>query len=206
MEREALAGVRNRWRFLLEFYQARTLILCAPALAVYEASVVLFLLKKGEFRVRFDTQFKKVIRSCKDAYRPGQRGTWLTDEMEQAYNQLHAMGYCHSVEVYLGDALVGGLYGLSLGRMFFGESMFSLADDASKVATVALVEKVKGFEFKYIDCQVLNPHTEALGAVEWPRSQYLKVLAEELKFPNRQGSWTEPEPRVPQAPAQAPGT
>ncbi|MBS2031264.1 MAG: leucyl/phenylalanyl-tRNA--protein transferase [Deltaproteobacteria bacterium] len=148
-------------------------------------------MNKKVYELCFDTRFAEVIAGCKAAYRPGQSGTWITDEMEAAYVQLHRQGYAHSVETYLGGELVGGLYGVSLGRMFFGESMFSRASDASKIATVGLVEKVRGFGFRYIDCQVLNPHTEALGAEEWPRARYLKVLAEELAAaPTRRGSWT----------------
>ena len=148
-------------------------------------------LNRGAYARRFDTRFAEVIRGCKEAYRPGQGGTWITDEMEAAYCELHRQGFAHSVETYQEGRLVGGLYGISLGRMFFGESMFSLAPDASKVALVALVEKVRGYGFAYIDCQVLNPHTESLGAVNWPRAKYLQVLAEELKaVPTRRGPWT----------------
>lgn len=149
-------------------------------------------IKRGQLVVRFDTRFADVIRGCKDAWRPGQHGTWITDEMEAAYNQLHALGFAHSTETYLGDELVGGLYGVSLGRMYFGESMFSKVPDASKVATVALVEKLKRLGFRYVDCQVLNPHTEALGAEEWPRARYLQVLKKELEAaPTYRGKWTE---------------
>ena len=148
-------------------------------------------LNKNVYELRFDTRFAEVIAGCKASYRPGQSGTWITDEMEAAYLELHRQGFAHSVETYLEGELVGGLYGVSLGRMFFGESMFSRASDASKVATVALVEKVRGFGFRYIDCQVLNPHTATLGAEEWPRARYLKVLAEELQAaPTRRGSWS----------------
>ena len=148
-------------------------------------------INKNVYEMRFDTRFSEVIRGCKAAYRPGQSGTWITDEMEAAYSELHRQGFAHSVETYQDGNLVGGLYGVSLGRMFFGESMFSRASDASKVATVALVEKVRSFGFRYIDCQVLNPHTAALGAEEWPRARYLKVLAEELTAaPTQRGAWT----------------
>jgi leucyl/phenylalanyl-tRNA---protein transferase len=148
-------------------------------------------LNRGVYQTRIDTRFAAVIRGCKEAYRPGQGGTWITDEMEAAYCELHRRGFAHSVETYRDDELVGGLYGVSLGRIFFGESMFALAADASKVATAALVEKVRGFGFRYIDSQVLNPHTESLGAVNWPRSKYLSVLATELRAaPTRRGPWT----------------
>ena len=148
-------------------------------------------IKRGELHTRVDTRFADVIRACKDAYRPKQYGTWITDEMEAAYNQLHALGFAHSVETYRDEELVGGLYGVSLGRMYFGESMFSKVSDASKVATVALVELLGRLGFRYVDCQVLNPHTEALGAEEWPRERYLTVLKQELQAaPTRRGKWT----------------
>jgi leucyl/phenylalanyl-tRNA--protein transferase len=147
---------------------------------------------KGTYRVRFDTAFERVIRACKATPRPGQDGTWITDDMERAYMKLHAMGYAHSVEAWAGDDLVGGLYGVSLGRVFFGESMFAHAPDASKVSLVALAERLAGWGFPLIDAQVPTPHTLAMGAEEWPRAKFLEVLAEELKHPTRQGSWTAP--------------
>jgi leucyl/phenylalanyl-tRNA--protein transferase len=150
-------------------------------------------LKREPWEVRFDTCFREVIRHCKKAYRPEQKGTWITDEMERAYVRLHELGLAHSTEIYLHGELVGGLYGVSIGRMYFGESMFSLVDNASKVATVKLVERLGSWGFEVLDCQVLNPHTEALGAIEWTRAHYLEVLAKELKAaPTRQGSWTAP--------------
>jgi len=166
-----------------------------PVAALHVGRSLRKVLARGAYQVRFDTCFPAVIRACKQAYRPGQAGTWITDEMEAAYVALHRQGFAHSAEVYRGEALVGGLYGLSLGRMFFGESMFSLASDASKVAAVGLVERVRGFGFLYVDCQVLNPHTASLGAEEWPRARYLKTLAEELAAaPTRRGPWTRAAP------------
>ena len=147
---------------------------------------------KGTYRVRFDTAFERVIRACKATPRPGQDGTWITDDMERAYMKLHAMGYAHSVEAWAGDDLVGGLYGVSIGRVFFGESMYAHAPDASKVALVALAERIAGWGFHLIDAQVATPHTLAMGAEEWPRAKFLEVLAEELKHPTRKGSWTDP--------------
>jgi|SRR5579883_3139447 len=150
-------------------------------------------LRRGEHEVRFDTRFAEVIRACKDAYRPGQRGTWITADMENAYLRLHELGFAHSVETYLGGELVGGLYGVSLGHMFFGESMFSRASDASKIAFVRLAEKLGGWGFDFVDAQVMTPHTEALGAEEWPRARFLSALKQELAYPTRRGSWTEEE-------------
>jgi leucyl/phenylalanyl-tRNA--protein transferase len=149
---------------------------------------------KGTYDVRYDTAFARVIGACKATPRAGQDGTWITDEMEQAYAQLHAMGYAHSVESWAGDELAGGLYGVSLGHVFFGESMFAWQPNASKVALVALAERLAGWGFRIIDAQVPTPHTLAMGAVEWPRARFLAVLHEELAHPTRRGSWSEPEP------------
>jgi leucyl/phenylalanyl-tRNA--protein transferase len=155
------------------------------------------LLRKQEFEVRYDTSFADVIRACKETYRPGQRGTWITDEMEEAYTKLFTMGYAHSVEVFHQRELVGGLYGVSIGRMFFGESMFSIAAAASKIALVTLAERLKAWGFKLIDAQVMTPHTESLGAEEWPRAKYLRVLEAELRAaPTRLGSWALSEARA----------
>ena len=146
---------------------------------------------KGTYEVRFDSSFDRVIRACKATPRPGQDGTWITDDMERAYLRLHELGYAHSVEAWEGSELAGGLYGVSLGRMFFGESMFSWRDNASKVALVALVEKVAGWGFRLIDAQVPTPHTVAMGAEEWPRPRFLAALNEALGHPTRQGNWGE---------------
>jgi leucyl/phenylalanyl-tRNA--protein transferase len=151
-------------------------------------------IKKGTYEVRYDSDFGQVIRSCKDTPRAGQDGTWITGEMEAAYVRLHQMGYAHSVESWHGGTLVGGLYGVSVGRMFFGESMFSRAPDASKVALVALAERVAGWGFPIIDAQVATPHTLAMGAEEWPRPRFLEVLHEALVHPTRRGTWSVPDP------------
>jgi leucyl/phenylalanyl-tRNA--protein transferase len=148
-------------------------------------------LNRGGYDVRFDTAFVDVIRACKDIEREGQRGTWITDEMEDAYVELHRRGFAHSVEVVSDGELVGGLYGVSIGKVFFGESMFSHASDASKVALVRLAEKLRGWGFAILDAQVVTPHTEALGVEEWPRDEFLEVLAREVDAPTRRGSWTE---------------
>jgi leucyl/phenylalanyl-tRNA--protein transferase len=107
---------------------------------------------------------------------------------------LHAMGYAHSVEAWDGDELAGGLYGVSLGHVFFGESMFARQPNASKVALVTLAERTARWGFRIIDAQVPTPHTLAMGAEEWPRATFLKVLAAELKHPTRRGSWASAEP------------
>ena len=148
-------------------------------------------MKRGTYAVSFDTRFRDVIGACKETHRPGQRGTWITGEMQDAYVRLHELGYAHSVEACEGDALVGGLYGVSIGRMFFGESMFSKSPDASKVALVALADKLRAWGFRFIDAQIMTPHTEALGAEEWSRKKFLRALAKEIKAaPTRLGKWT----------------
>lgn len=154
-------------------------------------------IKRG-VEVTFDRAFRDVIHACKSAHRPGQHGTWITDDMKRAYVRLHDLGYAHSVEVWT-DAtrseLAGGLYGVSLGHVFFGESMFSRSADASKIALVALAAKVSSWGFRIIDAQVATPHTLGLGAEEWPRARFLAELAREVTAKTRLGSWAfEPGP------------
>ncbi len=152
---------------------------------------------KGTYEVRYDTAFARVIAACKQTPRPGQDGTWITREMEQAYVELHALGYAHSVEAWTQEGeLAGGLYGVSLGHVFFGESMFAWRPDASKVALVALAERLRRWGFRIMDAQVPTPHTLAMGAVEWPRDEFLRVLREELAHPTRRGSWAQQEPQL----------
>ena len=156
--------------------------------------------KRGGFAVTLDMAFREVIARCKTSDRPGQNGTWITEEMQRAYAQLHDLGYAHSVEVWTANdqvaarELVGGLYGVSLGRVFFGESMFSDRADASKIALVTLAERLTKWGFRIIDAQVATPHTLALGAEEWARSRFLTELARELAAPTRRGSWAAEEP------------
>jgi len=128
------------------------------------------------YRVTFDTAFSQVIRACATTPRRGQAGTWITEEMQQAYIQLHLMGYAHSAESWSGDELVGGLYGLHLGQIFFGESMFSRQTDASKVAFVHQVRKLQEKGVMLIDCQVTTEHLLSLGAEEIPRDQFIRLL------------------------------
>ena len=133
-------------------------------------------LKKDKFKVTFNQNFKEVIRACKTIYREGQGGTWITDDMERAYIKLYELGYAKSVEVWSGKELVGGLYGVDLGSVFCGESMFSTISNASKVAFINLVEKLKQENYKLIDCQVYNDHLASLGAREIPRMEFVKYL------------------------------
>jgi leucyl/phenylalanyl-tRNA--protein transferase len=151
---------------------------------------------RGVYDVRYDEAFPRVIRACKEAKRRG-AGTWITDEMEAAYVKLHDLGYAHSVECYRDGELAGGLYGVSIGRMFFGESMFTFQPDASKVALVTLAARLRGRGWSFMDSQVANPVTLALGAEEWPRSEYLRRLGPEVSAPGEVGKWTaDPAPTV----------
>lgn len=131
------------------------------------------------FEIRFDTAFSDVIRACAKIPRPGQRGSWLLPEMIEAYETLHGMGYAHSVEAYQEGKLVGGLYGVGVGKVFCGESMFSLVSDASKAAYAFLVEYLKAEGYAFIDCQVPTNHLKSLGAVEVSREMFLDMLATE---------------------------
>ncbi|MDE0035234.1 MAG: leucyl/phenylalanyl-tRNA--protein transferase [Deltaproteobacteria bacterium] len=146
-------------------------------------------LNQGRFRVSFDEDFRAVIRACAAVERPGQEGTWITAEMEQAYVCLHEAGLAHSVECRLGADLVGGIYGIALGRGFFGESMFHRERDASKAALARLVERLAGWGFHFIDAQVTTPHMLSLGAREVPRTVFLEGLDAALRHPTRRGSW-----------------
>jgi leucyl/phenylalanyl-tRNA--protein transferase len=133
-------------------------------------------LKKEMFSVTFNKSFEEVIHHCKTISRKGQYGTWITDEMEKAYIKLHQKGIAKSVEVWQDDKLVGGLYGVDLGHIFCGESMFSSTNNASKIAFILLAKKIKKDNYKLIDCQIYNKHLESLGAREIPRSEFMKYL------------------------------
>ena len=146
-------------------------------------------LKKAIFQVTFDHAFEQVIQACAVVPRTAQNGTWITEEMREAYINLHGLGYAHSVESWLGGELVGGLYGVSLGKAFFGESMFHLKTDASKVALATLVEKLKSWDFHFIDSQMTTEHMIRLGAKELPRRIFLKLLQLALRQPTKRGRW-----------------
>ena len=145
---------------------------------------------RAEFEVKVDTAFEQVIQACSEAPRYGQDGTWLTDEMQEAYIQMHKLGLAHCVECWQDGVLVGGLYGLSLGRMFFGESMFHHVTDASKVAFYYLNEISKSLKFSFIDCQMHTSHLESLGAEEISRMSYLDYVKENNKLKTHVGPWT----------------
>jgi leucyl/phenylalanyl-tRNA--protein transferase len=147
-------------------------------------------IKQRPFTLTCDTAFREVITRCRQIERPDQEGTWLTDEMVRAYVTLHELGFAHSAEAWRDGELVGGLYGVSLGAVFFGESMFATASDASKIAFVHLVEQLLSWGIELVDCQVHTDHLARFGAVEWPRPRFLKALEVALEQPTRRGVWT----------------
>jgi len=146
-------------------------------------------LARRRFEVRMDSAFEDVIRSCAEVPRPDQSGTWVTPDMIEAYCRLHELGLAHSVESWREGQLVGGVYGVSLGAAFFGESMFARQSDASKVAFVHLVHQIERWGFHFLDCQVYTEHTARLGAKPWPRTRFLQELSTALEAPTRRGRW-----------------
>lgn len=167
-----------------------------PRLLLYPEKFVLHrsfrrVLRNRDYRVRFDDDFPAVISACSTVPRGEQKGTWLTGEMREAYTELHRRGFAHSVEVYEGDALIGGLYGIALGGGFFGESMFSLRPDGSKIALKALSDVLREKGYDFIDCQVVTDHLVGLGAVSVPRDRFLEELEKTLRKPGKVGSWSE---------------
>ena len=146
-------------------------------------------LRRKVFQVTFDRVFDEVIAACASVPREGQSGTWITPEMQEAYVNLHGLGYAHSVETWFNGELVGGLYGMSLGKAFFGESMFHCKADASKVALATLVQKLKSWDFQFIDSQMTTDHMARLGAREVPRRIFLKRLKSALRHPTKRGKW-----------------
>jgi len=151
-------------------------------------------LRCGRFEVRLDSAFPEVVRACAETPRPGQDGTWITAEMRRAYRRLHELGFAHSAEAWEEGELVGGLYGLSLGSAFFGESMFATRSDASKVALVVLVEQLLAWGFDLFDCQIESPHLARFGARPVARRDFLARLQRSLERETRRGVWTLGEP------------
>jgi leucyl/phenylalanyl-tRNA---protein transferase len=145
--------------------------------------------RKGQFSVHADRHFEEVIERCSESPRPHQDGTWITDEMIQGYIELHQRGFAHSIEAYFDDELVGGLYGVSFGAAFFGESMFAVVDDASKIAFITLLGNMASWGFHFIDCQVHTDHLARFGAHPIPREHFLEWLKAALKEPTKQGNW-----------------
>jgi leucyl/phenylalanyl-tRNA--protein transferase len=146
-------------------------------------------IRRRPYEIRLDTAFADVIDACARSPRPGQNGTWITEEMKAAYVELHRRGFAHSAEAWQGQRLVGGLYGVSLGGVFFGESMFAYASDASKIAFVTLMRQLQAWRIELIDCQVHTDHLASLGAEEWSRSRFLGALERAVRVPTRKGPW-----------------
>jgi len=150
-------------------------------------------LKKGLFQITMDRDFPSVIQSCAEASRRGEPGTWIVDDMIAAYTRLHMAGFAHSVETWHEGKLVGGLYGVSIGGAFFGESMFSLASNASKAALAYLAAALREWGIGLIDCQITTEHLLNMGAREMPRLEFLELLAQALRAETRTGTWSLPE-------------
>ena len=147
-------------------------------------------MRKTDLVVRADTAFHAVMRACSDKKRPSQRGTWITDDMVDGYTALHSEGFAHSIEAWRGNRLVGGLYGVSFGSVFFGESMFQDEPDASKIAFATLLANLLRWGFDLVDCQSYTEHLARFGAVHWPRERFLTVLAQALTVPTKAAGWT----------------
>lgn len=145
-------------------------------------------IRRADYAVTLDTAYGEILLACAGTRRQS-RGTWLGADMRQAYEQLHLHGYAHSVEVWRDGALVGGLYGVALGRAFFGESMFSRADDTSKIALFWLCEQLRAWGFRLVDCQVASEHLRSLGAVDLSRERFLNLLRPAVALPGRTGAW-----------------
>jgi leucyl/phenylalanyl-tRNA--protein transferase len=145
-------------------------------------------LRRGEYQVTLDQAFTQVIEHCAIT-REVFPGTWITPEMQEAYCDLHRLGIAHSVEVWHEGVLVGGLYGIAMGQIFFGESMFSLRDNASKTGFIWLVKQLQVWHYQLIDCQVPSEHLRSLGAQDMPRAQFLEILARTRSLPGREGLW-----------------
>ncbi len=147
--------------------------------------------RQRRYRITLDQAFGQVIRNCRATPRPGQDGTWLTDDMVAGYEALHAEGHAHSVEAWGNDdALVGGLYGVSVGQLYCGESMFAHAPDASKVAFVHLVRQLHRWGVPIVDCQVYTEHLARFGATEVPRAEYLSAIEALVQAPGNVGPWS----------------
>ncbi|HEX5720147.1 MAG TPA: leucyl/phenylalanyl-tRNA--protein transferase [Thermoanaerobaculia bacterium] len=147
-------------------------------------------MRHGGFEIRSDTAFEAVIRACARKRRRGQRGTWITRGMIKGYTALHERGFAHSIEAWQEDRLVGGLYGISLGAVFYGESMFAEVPDASKVAFATLLGNLVRWDFQLVDCQSYTGHLATFGAEDWPRERFLGALERALQAPTRMGSWS----------------
>lgn len=148
-------------------------------------------LRNSAYEVRLDTAFDQVLQHCAETPRHGQRGTWITADMFAAYRELHRLGHAHSVEVYAGETLVGGLIGLAFGQMFCGDSMLSAHPGGSSLALAALANRLHDWGWPLIDAQVPNAHTQRLGVEIWSRERYLVALSRQRDLPGAPGQWTE---------------
>ena len=146
-------------------------------------------IKRNYFDFSIDAVFNDVVIGCQTTPRNGSNDTWITPEMRLAYCKLHDQGYAHSVESWFKGELVGGLYGVSLGNWFFGESMFSQVSDASKAALNILISQLRAWDFEWIDCQIMNPHLDSLGAINIRRAEYLDLLAQNKISTTRKHRW-----------------
>jgi len=153
--------------------------------------------RASPYRLTLDTAFSDVIGNCAAVPRPGQPGTWIFPNLIQGYTELHRLGYAHSVEVWKEGALVGGLYGVSIGAAFFGESMFSLESNASKIGFLSLAATLFARGFAFVDCQVYTTYLELMGGIEVPCPLYLSMLGQALAAPTLKGNWSEPFPDFP---------
>lgn len=165
-----------------------------PRMVLYPGQIKLArslkqIIRRGDFEIRLDTAFAQVMTGCATAKRKGPRGTWITKPMIKAYTELHELGAAHSAEAWQEGKLVGGLYGVSLGGVFFGESMFALVPDASKVAFATLVAQLVAWGFGMIDCQTHTAHLERFGAALIPRRRFLQELAVLVDQPGRAHKW-----------------
>lgn len=147
------------------------------------------LLKKAPFEMRCDTAFEAVVRACASMKRKEGESTWITPGMLSAYCHLHTLGFAHSLEAWQAGKLVGGLYGISLGAAFFGESLFTHTDNASKIALVTLLHQLQRWGFHFVDCQMRTHLVDSLGAIDWEREFFLAALKKALALPTRRGPW-----------------
>ncbi|MBC54003.1 MAG: leucyl/phenylalanyl-tRNA--protein transferase [Gammaproteobacteria bacterium] len=156
--------------------------------AVHVSRSLAKLIRQDRYRVTMDTAFTEVISRCA-GLRAEREGTWITEDMHAAYAQLHQLGHAHSVEIWQDDALLGGLYGVAMGKLFFGESMFSLAPNTSKLALVALARQLQRWDFAMIDCQMPTDHLHSLGAREMSRADFQAVLRQWVAGESRESPW-----------------
>lgn len=146
-------------------------------------------LRKGRLRISLDAAFAQVMAGCAKVKRAGESGSWITPPLIRCYTEMHKAGFAHSAEAWLGDELVGGLYGVSLGGMFCGESMFHTVNDASKIAFVTLCRQLTRWGFDFVDAETYTEHMARYGTEPWPRERFLQALAATLKRPTRAGTW-----------------